>query len=474
MHARRRHLLTLLKAFDLVVVVASILLAAVATSPEFDRNHWLSIFQVRLSVANVVGVALYLAAWHVALTTRGLYNSYRLSRPMREVTDLAFVTMLCVVPLAALRPLVDIDVLTPGFVYAFAVAAFVGLCLERRLLREIARRARTMGRNLRDVVFVGAGRQNLESAADLARRDALGYHVVEVVDIERDLAEPALAPRRVVDKLQGIVDRHPIDEVFVALDLDGGSQSVIREIISTCEEQGVTVRVIANLAVLEWAWASVDTLSGHPVITIASGPPESVGLVVKRVIDIVISAVALVVFAPIMALVALAIRLDSSGPAIFRQERVGLNRRRFPALKFRTMVVDAEKLLPELERANEASGAVFKIRRDPRITRVGRILRRTSLDELPQLWNVFTGDMSIVGPRPLPVRDVDRIEARWHHRRFAVKPGITCLWQVTSRRPNFDDIIRADMEYIDNWSLALDFKIMLMTVPAVLSGEGAH
>jgi len=474
MHARRRHLITALKAFDLLVVAASILLAVAATSAEFDRNRWFSIFEVRLTIANFVGVSMYLVAWHVALTTRGLYNSYRLSRPMREVVDLAIVTLLCVVPLAALGPLVDIDVLTPSFTYAFGLLAFVGLCLERRLLRAIARRARAMGRNLRDVVFVGAGRQNLDAAADLARRDTLGYHVVEVVDIEKDLAEPLLAPRRVVDKLQAIVDHHPIDEVFVALDLDGGSQSVIREIISTCEEQGVTVRVIANLAVLEWAWASVDTLSGRPVITIASGPPESVGLVVKRVIDVVVSAVALVVFAPLMALIAIAIRLDSAGPAIFRQERVGLNRRRFPAFKFRTMVVDAEKLLPKLEEMNEASGAVFKIKQDPRITRVGRILRRTSLDELPQLWNVLTGDMSIVGPRPLPVRDVDRIEARWHHRRFAVKPGITCLWQVTSRRPNFDDIIRADMEYIDNWSLALDFKIMLMTVPAVLSGQEAH
>ncbi|MFM8409173.1 MAG: sugar transferase, partial [Alphaproteobacteria bacterium] len=423
MHARRRYLMTLLKASDLLVVVASIFLAAVVTLPEVSRNDWISVFQVRMSLANFVGVSLYLVAWHVALTTRGLYNSYRLSRPMREVTDLGIVTLLCVMPLALLRPLVDIEVLSPSFIYVFGVAAFIGLCFERRLLRGVARRARSLGRNLRDVVFVGAGRQNLESAADLARRDSLGYHVVEVVDIEQDLAEPLLAPHKVVEKLQAIVDRHPIDEVFVALDLDGGSQSVIREIISTCEEQGVTVRVIANLAVLEWAWASVDTLSGHPVITIASGPPESVGLVVKRLIDIVISSVSLVVFAPLMALIALAIRLDSKGPAIFRQERVGLNRRRFPALKFRTMVVDAEKLLPKLEQMNEASGAVFKIKEDPRITRVGRFLRRTSLDELPQLWNVFTGDMSIVCPRPLPVRDVDRIEARWHHRRFAVKPG---------------------------------------------------
>ncbi len=466
--------MTLLKAFDLLVVVSSSLFAFAMTSREFERDNWLSIFQLRLSLANLLGVFLYVAAWHVALTTRGLYNSYRLSRPMREVGDLAVVVLLCVGPLALLRSFLDIDVLTPSFINFFGVTSFLGLCLERRLLRGIARHARAMGRNLRDVVFVGAGRQNLEAAADLARRDSLGYHVVEVIDIENDLAQPRFDPEKVVERLQHVVDRHPIDEVFVALDLDGGSQSVIRSLISACEEQGVTVRVIANLAVLEWAWASVDTLSGHPVITIASGPPESVGLAVKRVIDLLISAVSMVVLAPLFALIALAIRLDSTGPAIFRQERVGLNRRRFPALKFRTMVMDAEKLLPKLEALNEASGAVFKIENDPRITRVGRILRRTSLDELPQLWNVFTGDMSIVGPRPLPVRDVDRIDVRWHHRRFAVKPGITCLWQVTSRRPNFEDIIRADMEYIDNWSLALDFKIMLMTVPAVLSGEGAH
>ncbi|MFM7734437.1 MAG: hypothetical protein ACKPBU_00440, partial [Alphaproteobacteria bacterium] len=262
MHARRRYLMTLLKASDLLVVVASIFLAAVVTLPEVSRNDWISVFQVRMSLANFVGVSLYLVAWHVALTTRGLYNSYRLSRPMREVTDLGIVTLLCVMPLALLRPLVDIEVLSPSFIYVFGVAAFIGLCLERRLLRGVARRARSLGRNLRDVVFVGSGPENLESAADLARRDSLGYHVVDVIDVENDLGTPGFDPATVVDRVERILARRPIDEVFLALDLDGGSQALIRALISACEEQGITVRVIANLAVLEWAWAAVDTLSG--------------------------------------------------------------------------------------------------------------------------------------------------------------------------------------------------------------------
>ena len=164
--------MTLLKAFDLLVVVSGSMFAFAMTSREFERDNWLSIFQLRLSLANLLGVFLYIAAWHVALTTRGLYNSYRLSRPMREVGDLAVVVLLCVGPLALLRSFLDIDVLTPSFINFFGVTSFLGLCLERRLLRGIARHARAMGRNLRDVVFVGAGRQNLEAAADLARRDA--------------------------------------------------------------------------------------------------------------------------------------------------------------------------------------------------------------------------------------------------------------------------------------------------------------
>jgi exopolysaccharide biosynthesis polyprenyl glycosylphosphotransferase len=222
------------------------------------------------------------------------------------------------------------------------------------------------------------------------------------------------------------------------------------------------------------ARAQVDEVEGQPVITIFTGPPDSILLTAKRAIDIAIASLGLVLSAPLMLLTAIAIRLDSRGPALFVQDRVGLSGRRFKFYKFRTMVVDAEEQQAKLEALNEAQGPVFKIRNDPRITRVGRIIRRLSIDELPQLFNVLKGDMSIVGPRPLPVRDVERIDVRAHKRRFSIKPGITCLWQINGREPSFDDWIKTDMEYIDNWSLALDFHIMMKTIPAVLSGRGAY
>jgi lipopolysaccharide/colanic/teichoic acid biosynthesis glycosyltransferase len=174
-------------------------------------------------------------------------------------------------------------------------------------------------------------------------------------------------------------------------------------------------------------------------------------------------------------LVALLIKLDSLGPVLFRQERVGLNKRRFSLFKFRTMVEGAERQQPLLEGLNQANGPVFKIKDDPRITRLGQFLRHYSIDELPQLFNVLKGDMSLVGPRPLPVRDIERIDTRWHKRRLSMKPGVTCLWQVNGRSDvNFDRWVRMDLEYIDNWSLGLDLKILLKTLPAVLKGAGAY
>jgi lipopolysaccharide/colanic/teichoic acid biosynthesis glycosyltransferase len=209
-------------------------------------------------------------------------------------------------------------------------------------------------------------------------------------------------------------------------------------------------------------------------LTVFSGPPESPWLLVKRAIDIVVSAGTLFLVSPLMVWIAILIKLDSRGPVFFSQERVGLNGRRFRFHKFRSMAFDAEARQADYEAANEAQGPVFKIKQDPRVSRVGRWLRRSSLDELPQLINVLRGDMSLVGPRPLPVRDTSRIDVRAHKRRLSVRPGIVCLWQVGTRGPEFDAWIKTDMEYIDNWSIGLDVKILLKTIPAVISGRGAY
>jgi lipopolysaccharide/colanic/teichoic acid biosynthesis glycosyltransferase len=202
--------------------------------------------------------------------------------------------------------------------------------------------------------------------------------------------------------------------------------------------------------------------------------PDGYRLVVKRAIDIAGAAVGLVIFAPLMVIVAIAIKLTSAGQIIYAQDRCGFSKRPLRMYKFRSMFADAAERQDALEERNEANGPVFKIRNDPRITPLGRLLRRTSIDELPQLWNVLRGDMSLVGPRPLPWRDVRRIIRPSDMRRFSMRPGLTCLWQVQGRNNiDFERWVELDLEYIDRWSLALDARILLKTIPAVLSGNGA-
>jgi len=277
-----------------------------------------------------------------------------------------------------------------------------------------------------------------------------------------------------ISELEAVIEQQPVDEVFVTLSR-AKYDDLVQRIVTTCEEQGIIVRVQAdtfNLRVARW---QSDELDGKPFVTIQSGPSNDWHLVTKRLMDILGSAVLLLGMAPILVVVALVIKLDSPGSVFFTQDRVGLNRRRFRLFKFRTMTEGAEQIQHELEHLNEADGPVFKIKEDPRITRIGKFLRRFSIDELPQLLNVLKGDMSLVGPRPLPVRDVERIHAQWHKRRFSMKPGLTCLWQVNGRSDvSFDNWVTMDLKYIDKWSLALDAKILLQTVPVVLKGSGAY
>jgi exopolysaccharide biosynthesis polyprenyl glycosylphosphotransferase len=277
-----------------------------------------------------------------------------------------------------------------------------------------------------------------------------------------------------LSQINNIIASHAVDEVLIALPIDKYG-SLVETIVHHCEEQGIIVRVRTGMSGLQVARSFVDELHGVPVLTIQSGPADSWQLVMKRLIDIAGSAALLLALAPLFAIVTLLIRLDSPGPVFFAQQRVGLNKRRFRILKFRTMVDGSDQQQHMLEHLNEVEGPVFKIKNDPRMTRIGKFLRRFSIDELPQLINVLKGDMSLVGPRPLPVRDVERIEVRWHKRRFSIKPGITCLWQVNGRSEiGFEDWVRMDLEYIDSWSLVLDIIILMKTIPAVFKGPGAY
>lgn len=274
-----------------------------------------------------------------------------------------------------------------------------------------------------------------------------------------------------VNQLAEVLDRENIGQVFMTG--RAWDTSTLRFVADGCEEVGVTFSMDANFLGLSIARADVMDFGGWSVLSFSSVPSDGTALLVKRLVDVIVALGGLVVLSPVLVAAAIAVKLSDRGPVFFVQERSGLYGRPFRMLKFRSMVVDAEEQKAKLAAHNEMSGPVFKMKADPRITRVGAFLRKSSIDELPQIWNVLRGEMSIVGPRPPLPAEVARYE-RWQMRRLSMKPGLTCVWQVSGRnKVDFDNWMRLDLEYIDNWSLFLDLKLILRTFPVVLTGRGA-
>jgi exopolysaccharide biosynthesis polyprenyl glycosylphosphotransferase len=264
-----------------------------------------------------------------------------------------------------------------------------------------------------------------------------------------------------------------IDEVILAV--PRAMIPDVDKIAQACEEEGVKLCMMADVFDVHAVRTRLVALGPIPLLTLEPVAQEEWKLLVKRLMDLAGTFVMLPLLLPLTGLIALAIKLDSSGPLFFAQERVGLHKRRFQMLKFRTMVAGADQLQAQVEHLNEAQGPIFKIANDPRITRVGRVLRRTSLDELPQILHVLTGEMSLVGPRPMSLRDVDLFDQGIQRKRFSVKPGLTCLWQISGRSNlPFSKWLELDLDYIEHWSLSQDLKILFKTIPAVLSGRGAE
>jgi exopolysaccharide biosynthesis polyprenyl glycosylphosphotransferase len=271
--------------------------------------------------------------------------------------------------------------------------------------------------------------------------------------------------------LPALLARQVVDEVIFAV--DSGKLSALEEIFLRCDEDGVRTRIAMDFFPHVNSDMTLDRVAGAPLLTFSAAPLDDLRLMFKRFLDILISAAALIVLSPFIAIIAASIKLTSTGPVVFRQARCGLNGRRFTMYKFRSMVMNAHDLRANLEHLSERQIA-FKLRRDPRVTGIGRWLRKFSIDEIPQLYNVLRGDMSIVGPRPPLPEEVERYE-RWQRRRLRMRPGLTCLWAVSGRdHIDFISWMRMDICYIDNWSLKLDWSIILRTIPHVLAGKGAH
>jgi len=336
-----------------------------------------------------------------------------------------------------------------------------------RYLRQRAWQRQSQDAEARNVLIVGGGAAARAIARTL-RNDPLQHAFVRGFLADDVPLSPAVLGR--IEDLDWLARAEFIDEVILALP---DEPVRTRETAEIALQNHLDIRAVPDLPADFWLDAAVDRIGEVPVVTLHREPLPSAALFLKRLLDVVGAALGLVLAGPLMAVVALLIRLDSPGPVIYSAERTGAKGRRFRCFKFRSMVTDADCRKEELRDRNQRQGPTFKIDDDPRVTRVGRIIRRYSLDELPQLWNVLRGEMSLVGPRPHPVDDVNHYELH-HYRRLDVKPGITGLWQITARNcPSFDLNMHLDLTYIENWSLLLDLRILASTVRVLFAPEGA-
>lgn len=371
--------------------------------------------------------------------------------------------------------LLKLDGIARTVIIGFAGLTSIMLILIRRFLVwwYVSRSADDVDYRLR-VLIVGSGRRARMLADKLTKSSEWGVHIVGFLDPKGESAG-----RRATDEILGHVDEishilksNVVEDVIVAV--PRSLLGDVQKIIDACEEEGVRLRFMADIYDFKVAHIRLNLVDEIPLLSFEPVSREPNALLAKRVFDLIVTLAAMPVLLPFLAVIAIIIKIDSRGPVIFTQERVGLHKRRFQMYKFRSMVADAEARLATLEHLNEASGPNFKIKDDPRITRVGRFIRRTSIDELPQLFNVLAGDMSLVGPRPMSIRDVELFDQGVQRKRFSVRPGLTCLWQISGRSDlDFDDWLKLDLAYIDTWTFWKDLEILVRTIPVVIRGSGA-
>jgi exopolysaccharide biosynthesis polyprenyl glycosylphosphotransferase len=414
-----------------------------------------------------------LPLWLVVFYVSGLYGR-RAARTLRtEVSRLVRAIGIAALLLFGILFVAKLDYVSRAVVVAFLFLDGLFVEAGRVLVRGLVLESATTRR----VVVAGAHDEVLRTLEKVEAHREWG---IEVVGLATDgsWSEPPVPHLRVLGSYEDIprlvVEGEVVDEVVIApaaglADEGQRLESVFRQL----EELGIVTRIVVNLLPRSVSNLSFDDLAGLPLLTFSTAPRDEVLLFVRRCVDVVLSAGLLIVLAPVFGFLAVIVKLTSSGPVLFRQVRCGLHGRPFTFLKLRSMQVGAEAFKHALAPYNEMDGPAFKMTNDPRVTPIGRWLRRTSLDELPQLWNILKGDMSFVGPRPAVVEEVRQYEP-WQRRRLSMPPGLTCLWQVSGRNDlSFDEWMKLDLEYIDNWSLWLDLKIAVRTVPAVIFGRGA-
>ena len=428
------------------------------------------------AVNNLPYLVVFVLVWFSAAIDRRLWSTRTIEG---LAPDLSVVTK--AVADAAMFGVFFMVLFTPEglprrFLVAFCFATLAALLVCRVAVRLLLLALHRLGRDLRRAVIVGANERTAHLVEVLKSRETCGYAIEGILDDDPERTQSfermGLASLGPTSALEDELSKRNVDEVFVTLPVRTYYET-IRHIASNCERVGVPVHLLADLFPVEIATSRVMHVEDIPLLSLSPISEAHLKLAIKRFMDFMGSTVLILALSPVLATIALLIKLDSSGPVLFGQVRVGQNQRRFKILKFRSMLANAEELRQALEQFNEADGPVFKIRNDPRITRVGRFIRKFSLDEFPQLFNVWWGEMSLVGPRPPIPSEVEQYT--WsQRRRLSVKPGMTGLWQVSGRSDvDFNTWVEMDLTYIDSWSLWQDFLILLKTFKAVVSGRGA-
>jgi len=477
--ALRQRLSSTLKVFDLLLIVLSLGVAKlpvlIRVGPNF--THFLSL---RIKLQNLLVLLVFLWLWNFVFTTFGLYDSKRMSSRLVEMMDVAKATTVGSVVIAVAAYLLKLGMFSASFIAIFWLFSTAVAAASRLALRTCLRHVRMQGRNSRNMIIVGTNRRAVEFARTVQSQPELGYRIIGFADDEWgghvEISEHGFSLLCDLMTLPVFIRRNVVDEVVLALPIRSFHLHACR-IADLCERQGIILRVLSDLFNLRNTRPRGEELDGAALITHYTTITEEGPLLTKRIFDFTVALALLILVGPFLLVTAVLIKLTSPGPVLFVQKRVGLNKRMFDIYKFRTMVVHAESKIRELEHLNEVSGPVFKIKNDPRLTPIGKFLRKSSIDELPQLFNVIKGDMSLVGPRPWQLRDYELFTEAcedWQRRRFSVRPGVTCLWQVNGRNSvSFDKWMELDLQYVQKWSFWLDLKILAKTIPAVLRGSGA-
>ncbi|MBP7568871.1 MAG: sugar transferase [Acidobacteria bacterium] len=461
--------------FTRVLAIADVLLTTVAlllafyahaiVTGDFDDSLFAHVSLVPL----LLMFLLYSLVYFGAYDTPRMASKFTYGWAVLRSVAASFLLLMTVLFLLKLQYVSRIVMVT------FAVFDLVLLTGARLFGLAYFRRALRQGEKYLKVLVIGTGPRAMRLARTLRDNSEWGLDIVGYLDPDPPPADRTAGGVTIlgtVDDISHVLKRHVVDEVIIAI--PRAMIPNVDRIAQACEEEGVRLRMMADVFDVHVARMRLVELDDIPLLTMEPVVQDSAKLLVKRTMDVALTGIAMPFLLPLFVVVGVAIKLDSPGPVFFVQERVGLNKRRFPLLKFRTMVADAESRLSEIEHLNEAAGPIFKIQNDPRVTRVGRFLRRTSLDELPQLLNVLHGEMSLIGPRPMSIRDVDLFDQGVQRKRFSVRPGLACLREVSGRsRLTFAEWLALDLHYIENWSLALDLKIFLKLLPAVLKGSGA-